>query len=180
MKSEVKIEVVLGDRSSPKQDDLMPVAVVLDRLRSAYNTGNIFRLAEATRVSRIFACGYTPAPPHEKLRKTARGCDELVECETYESAFEAILYLKSCGFTIYGVDTVVGAVDYRETEFQFPAAFVMGNEALGISKEALEQCDAFVSLPAFGCKNSINVGNCCAVVLFEALHQWKNRKKGSG
>ena len=39
------------------------------------------------------------------------------------------------------------------------------------TEEALALCDGYVSLPALGCKNSINVGNAGAVVLFEALRQ---------
>ena len=49
------------------------ITIVLDRLRSAHNTGNIFRIAEAIGAAEIIACGYTPAPPHPKLAKTAMG-----------------------------------------------------------------------------------------------------------
>ena len=50
----------------------MKLCLILDRLRSAHNTGNIFRIAEALGAE-IVACGYTPAPPHPKLAKTAMG-----------------------------------------------------------------------------------------------------------
>ena len=54
----------------------LPVRLVLDRLRSAHNVGNIFRLADAVGAEGIVTCGYTAAPPHPKLAKTARGCSE--------------------------------------------------------------------------------------------------------
>ena len=54
------------------------IILVLDRLRSAHNTGNIFRIAEAIGAREIIACGYTPAPPHPKLARTAMGADRLV------------------------------------------------------------------------------------------------------
>ena len=50
---------------------------------------------------------------------------------------------------------------------------MFGNEALGIAADALAQCDAVACLPALGVKNSINVGNCAAVVLYEAWRQWR-------
>ncbi len=161
-----------GDAATPRLQEPIPLVLILDRLRSAYNTGNIFRLAEATRVEKILACGYTPAPPHEKLAKTARGCELSVPCEVFPDAAAAILSLKKQGYNIYGVETAATAEYYWRTELKFPAALVLGNEALGISEEALALCDHFISLPALGSKNSINVGNCAAVVLFEALRQW--------
>ncbi|NLE56350.1 MAG: RNA methyltransferase, partial [Lentisphaerae bacterium] len=155
----------------PACAESMPVVVVLDRLRSAYNVGNIFRVAEATRVAKIVACGYTAAPPHPKLAKTARGCDEVVPCAVADNAATAIRALKADGYTVYAVETAQDAQMYWDCQLAFPAAIVLGNEALGIDPEALALCDAVIALPARGQKNSINVGNCAAVVLFECLRQ---------
>ena len=167
--------VRLGDRENVEQPDWMPVMLILDNLRSAYNVGNLFRAAEATRAMGIVTCGYTATPPHIKLQKTARGCDETVPCEHFEQTTDAITAMKARGFTVYGVDTVEDAAMYWDAEFQFPCAFVMGNEALGISGEALKLCDGFVKLPAIGMKNSINVGNCGAVILFECVRRYWHR-----
>ncbi|MBP5638190.1 MAG: RNA methyltransferase [Victivallales bacterium] len=167
------MQVRQGDRNVPLEQGKLPVALVLDRLRSAYNVGNLFRVSEATRAEKIIACGYTAAPPHPKLEKTARGCDSIVPCEVVETGEEAVRKLKAQGYTVYAVETVEGASMYYETEFKFPCALVLGNEALGISEEALALCDGAVALPALGLKNSINVGNAGAVVLFEALRQYR-------
>lgn len=154
----------------------MPVTVVLDCLRSAYNTGNIYRVSEALRVEGIVACGYTPAPPHLKLAKTARGCDELIATTHCATSQEAVMRLKRAGVTVYAVETAVGAVSIWELDVTFPAAFVFGNEALGVAPEALALCDAAVVLPRFGCKNSVNVGNAAAVALYEAARQWNEQQ----
>lgn len=167
-----QVEMRLGDTEQPRGSTL-PLVVVLDTLRSAYNTGNIFRLADAVNARAIYACGYTPYPPHDKLAKTAMGCDETVACVHFDSAEEALKSLKADGYTVYAVDTVVGAKCYWDAELQFPAALVLGNEALGISSQALALCDGYIQLPACGRKNSINVGNCAGVVLFEALRQFR-------
>ncbi len=161
----------LGDQSTPRDATRLPVVIVLDRLRSAYNTGNIFRLADAVQAEGIYACGYTPFPPHDRLAKTAMGCDQTVPCRHFDETTQALESLRAQGYTLYAVDTVVGAKCFRECDFHFPCAFVFGNEALGISSEALALCDDYVQLPANGLKNSINVGNCSAVILFEALRQ---------
>lgn len=166
------VHVARGDRPVPLLARSLPAVIVLDRLRSAFNTGNIFRLAEAVRAERIVACGYTPVPPHPKLAKTARGCDAVVPCSHAPNAAVAVTTLRNDGYTVYGVETATAAHSVWEARFHFPAVFLFGNEALGVSADALNQCDGLVALPCLGQKNSINVANCAAVVLYAALAQW--------
>lgn len=170
--SAVSLHVLRGDRVPAAPPPPLPVVLVLDRLRSAFNVGNIFRLAEATGAAGIVACGYTPTPPHPKLARTARGCDTLVPCRACADAVTAVRDLRQQGYAVYAVETVAGARPVWEVAFRFPAAFVLGNEALGIDGAALAACGDAVALPCRGHKNSVNVGNCAAVVLYEALHQW--------
>ena len=60
----------------------------------------------------------------------------------------------------------VFAWDY---DYRFPMALVLGNEALGIAPETLEMCDGIVELPMFGRKESINVGNAAAAILYAVV-----------
>ena len=167
-----RVTVRAGDRSTPLLEPCLPVVLFLERLRSAFNVGNIFRLAEATRVEAIVTCGYTASPPHPKLAKTARGSDQRVRSEHVDTATDAVRAYRGRGYRVYGVETVEGATPIWDVLFSFPAGFVLGNEALGIADDTLALCDEFVELPCLGAKNSINVGNCAAVVLYAALGQW--------
>ena len=148
-----------------------PIALILDNLRSAYNVGNIFRLAEVCRVKQVITCGYTATPPHTKLKKTARGCDELVPCSHFSTSMEAVDALKKNGFQIVGLETFKNAAYIWDISFTFPVALVFGNEALGISQQTLSMCDVFAQLPRFGAKNSLNVSNCVAVATYTAVQQ---------
>lgn len=145
----------------------MQLTIILDRLRSAHNTGNIFRLAEAVGAD-IVACGYTPFPPHPKLAKTAMGCDEMVKCRHFDNAAEAIKALKEedPDVEILALDVLPGAVEAWKREYSGHIAIVAGNEALGITAEAVDLCDGAIKLPMFGRKASINVGNAVAAALF--------------
>lgn len=153
----------------PKAD----LAIVLDRLRSAHNVGNIFRLAEAVGAKEILCCGCTPCPPHPKLAKTAMGTDATVPSRSFPDALAAIRALRKeiPEITVLAVEAVEGAPDALGFRYPFPLALVFGNEALGISQEALAEADGVVALPMFGKKASINVGNCAAVVLYSAVHE---------
>ena len=144
--------------------------IILDRLRSAHNTGNIFRIAEAVGASEIIACGYTPAPPHPKLEKTAMGTDKLVPCRVFPDAAEAIKTLKQEGYKMILAAEPGAEEDFAWTRnYEFPLGVIFGNEALGVSQQALELADGRVSLPMAGSKASINVGNAAAAIAYAVI-----------
>ncbi len=152
------------------------ITIVLDRLRSAHNTGNIFRLADALNAKEIIACGYTPYPPHPKLAKTAMGTDNYVPCRHFNSSFEAVNSLKEEGIKmVLAVETLEDAKSAWEMNYEYPLALVFGNEALGISEDTIKICDGAVNLPMFGKKESINVGNCAAVVLYSTVAHYEKK-----
>ncbi len=156
----------------------MKLCLILDRLRSAHNTGNIFRIAEALGAE-IVACGYTPAPPHPKLAKTAMGTDLTVPCRTMPDAVSAIRMLRNEGYRmILAAEPGPESVFAWEKNYEFPLAVVFGNEALGVSPEALAEVDGLIGLPMLGRKASINVGNAAAAILYAvvAVTQYGVRK----
>lgn len=151
-----------------------PLVLVLDRLRSAYNTGNIFRIAEALGAG-IAACGYTPCPPHPKLEKTAMGTDKSVVCIHFETSLEAVEYFHAAGYTVLAAEP--GGVEAWDVDVSYPLAVVFGNEALGVAPETVAAADGIVSLPMSGDKASINVGNAAAAIMY-ALDAVKRGKIG--
>ncbi len=152
-----------------------PITLVLDRLRSAHNTGNIFRIAEAIGAKEIITCGYTPSPGHPKLAKTAMSTDEIVPCRQMPDSLTAVNMLRAEGIRqIVAVETTADSVFAWDLDYEFPLALVLGNEALGVDPETLAVCDAAVSLPMFGQKASINVGNCAAAVLYMIIAKYSN------
>ena len=160
------ITLRLGDSDEARQERTLPVWLVLDNLRSAYNVGNIFRVAEATRAAGIVTCGYTATPPHIKLQKTARGCDELVPCEHFDSTAEAVASLRGRGMKVYAVETVEESKLYWEAPIELPCALVLGNEAHGVSREMLEFADKRVRIEIQNIE-SLNVAIAGAIAMYE-------------
>ena len=148
-----------------------PIHVVLDNLRSAFNVGSIFRLADAARVAEVIPCGYTAYPPHHKLEQTSLGTTDSVPWRRFDNTVAALADLKAKGIHIVGVETAGKASPYHRFEYSFPVALVLGNEALGVSEAALKLCDAVIEIPVFGYKNSINVATASAIVLYDVLRQ---------
>jgi len=173
-------DLIIRNRDGYNSNDSQnPITLVLDRLRSAFNVGNIFRIAEVCAAEQVITCGYTATPPHPKITKTAVGTDEIIPSTHFETSLEAVRSLRKNGYQIIGIETVEGAPDIWNVEMNFPVAFVFGNEALGIQRETLESCDVIAQLPAFGWKNSLNVANCAAVVVYEAIQQLQKSNKTS-
>ncbi len=148
-----------------------PIHIVLDNLRSAFNVGSIFRLADAARAAEVIPCGYTAFPPHHKLEQTSLGTTDSVPWRRFDTTTAALADLKAGGTHLVAVETSRHATPFHRFEYQFPLALVFGNEALGVSREALEQCEAVVEIPVFGYKNSINVATAVGIVLYDVLRK---------
>ena len=146
-----------------------PLVIVLDRLRSAHNVGNIFRLAEALGAE-IIGCGATPMPPHPTLERTAMGTDKSVPFRTVPEVADAIRMLRQEGCAmILAAEPGGGESSLAwNREYKYPLAVIFGNEALGVHPEALKMVDGLVSLPMNGAKASINVSNAASAIMFAA------------
>lgn len=143
-----------------------PLIIVLDRLRSAHNVGNIFRLAEALGAE-IIGCGSTPLPPNPKVIRTAMGTDTTVPFRSVPEAADAIRLLRREGVVqILAAEPGEGDCEAWKRDYNFPLAVIFGNEALGVHPEAVKMSDGFISLPMLGSKASINVSNAAAAILY--------------
>ncbi len=148
-----------------------PITLILDNLRSAFNVGSIVRTADCTRVEKIYFCGITAHPPHKKLDKTSLGAMPYVPWEYRKHVTEAISELKEKGIPVIGLELTSRSQLIWDTEFPLPLGLILGNEALGVSQEALSLADDIVEIPMLGFKNSINVSVASGIVLYEIQRQ---------
>src|ERR1700750_3108719 len=81
-----------------KRSEKLPIIVVLENIRSAYNVGSVFRTADAFLLQAIYICGYTAHPPHKEIKKTALGAEDTVEWKYFKKMDEAIDELKANGY----------------------------------------------------------------------------------
>jgi len=152
----------------------IPVVVVLDDVRSLHNIGSVFRTCDAFAVEKIILCGITAQPPHREMEKTALGATESVKWEYVETCLEAVELLKADGVKVIGVEQVDGATQLDKVEIgSNRVALVFGNEVKGVSQEVLMSCDAFIEIPQFGTKHSLNISVSVGVVLWEFAKKLK-------
>lgn len=152
----------------------LPVTVILENLRSAFNVGSIIRTADCALIEKVIFTGITACPPHAKLEKTSLGALPYVPWSYSPTVLEAVQQEKQEGKHIVALELTNQSKCIREYTFPLPAALVMGNEALGVSKEVLAMADDIVEIPMFGFKNSINVAVAFGIVAYEIQRQQWN------
>lgn len=162
-------------RSTDREEALeqvLPLVLVVDNLRSAFNVGSIFRISECFGVSHLYLCGYTATPEQDKLKKASMGTDSLQSWSWEAHSKDVLTKLKADGYRIYALETSEQAKNIQE--FTFPkeaTALVFGNERFGIENNLMELCDGVLEIPCQGRKNSLNV----AVSLGIACYEWRSQ-----
>lgn len=155
--------------TSPEPPEALVVA--LDRVRSVYNVGAFFRTGDATGVDKLYLCGYTAAPPHRGIAKTALGAEQHLGWEHRDDVTDLLHDLRGRGYQIAAVETAEPSVDIHAWTPRYPLCLVFGNEVDGIQPAALELADVRVRLPMLGVKDSLNVAVAGGAVLYELLRQ---------
>ena len=82
----------------------LPVAVLLDNVRSLYNVGAFFRTADSAAVERLILTGITGHPPHKSLEKTALGAHETVAWEHHPDPLPVLDGLRKNHYEIAAVE----------------------------------------------------------------------------
>jgi len=154
-----------------KQSEKIPVVVVLENIRSAYNVGSVLRTADAFLIQAVYTTGYTPHPPHKQIDKTALGAHESVHCRHFTDAGQAIAELKADGFTVMAAEQTEKSVllnEFDKTAVE-KVAIVFGNEVTGVEQSTILLCDGCIEIPQLGMKHSLNIATAAGVVLWELV-----------
>ena len=155
----------------------LPVAVVLDNVRSMHNIGSVFRTADGFAVEQICLCGITAQPPHREIEKTALGATQSVNWVYYTEPLAAIEQLRKEGYQIVAVEQAEQSTMLNDF---IPAAdgkyaLVFGNEVNGVSDGVMKNIDACIEIPQFGTKHSFNIVVSAGIVLWDLFVKMAER-----
>lgn len=154
-----------------KQSEKVPVIVVLENIRSAYNVGSIFRTADAFLAEAVYIIGYSAKPPHKEIKKTALGAEESVRWKHFNTAEEAIEQLRNENYKVYAIEQAEGSYDLQAVNFgpKEKIAVVFGNEVKGVEQSTIHLCEGCIEIPQLGMKHSLNIATAVGVVLWELV-----------
>ncbi len=141
--------------------------LILDTIREPGNVGAMLRTAAAAGVQLAILSTGCVDPYNPKVIRAAMGAHfrlAIVEASWTEiSAFCRDL-------TVYAA-SAAALHAYTETDWLTDWALILGNEAHGLSREALRLAQHAVSIPMAAATESLNVASAAAVFLFEAQRQ---------
>lgn len=166
------------DRDSVEQfkaKEKLPVAVVLDNVRSLNNIGSIFRTSDAFLVGKIVLCGITATPPSPEIHKTALGAEDSVDWEYYAETTDAVEALKREGYTVCCLEQVKGSVPLQrfKADCMKSYAIVAGHEVNGVAQKVVDMADACIEIPQEGTKHSLNVAVSTGLAIWEMYRQYR-------
>lgn len=154
-----------------KASDKIPIIIVLENIRSAYNVGSVFRTSDAFLVEAIYIIGYSAKPPHKEIKKTALGAEETVDWKYFKTTAEAIDELRARGFNVYAAEQAEGSYKLNAIGFEpnEKIAVVLGNEVTGVEQSTIALCDGCLEIPQLGMKHSLNIATAAGVILWELV-----------
>ncbi|MCX6762994.1 MAG: RNA methyltransferase [Candidatus Moranbacteria bacterium] len=154
-----------------RKNDLV---VVCHNIRSAFNIGSVFRTADGAGVSKVYLTGYTPAPPHPGIAKTALGAEKIVAWEKFARVDTAIERLKKENFGIIALEQSKKSVSLDSFKSKENVALILGNEVWGLHCSLLEKCDKIIEIPMRGEKESLNVSVAFGIAAYSILSKSQN------
>jgi tRNA G18 (ribose-2'-O)-methylase SpoU len=145
------------------------LVLVLPNIRSRFNVGSIFRTADAGGVSKIYLCGITPTPPHEKISKVALGAENSVPWAYSRQTGRLLKKLQAEGYHLVALEQSPRSIPYTQYRPTGKIALLLGNEVTGLPTRWLEPCDTVIDIPMRGHKESLNVSVAAGIAIFHIL-----------
>ena len=131
--------------------------IICHNSRSALNVCSIFRTADGLGVEKIYLTGYTPAPTHPGISKTALGAENFVDWKKISKISNVLENLKKEEYQIVALERSEKSVSLGSFKPKEKVALILGNEVRGLNGTTLDKCDKIVEIPMRGRKESLNV-----------------------
>jgi tRNA (guanosine-2'-O-)-methyltransferase len=164
-----KIEHVLAGRT-------LDVVAVLENIYDRGNISAIMRSAEAFGFSKMRGIE-SKTQKFKAANRVTKGADKWIDWQSFGSAQEGITDLRSQGYSIWATSLTSQSVDIADVPFASKVAFILGNEADGVSPEALDLCDGNFLVPMVGFSQSFNISVAASVIFY---HAWRTRTETLG
>lgn len=154
------------------------ITVILENIHNSHNVGAVLRTCDSIGVTEIYLLNSdNPAKMKNfKLgKRTTSGARKWVDVFVYTDVDKCIQTVRRKYNFIIGTHMGSQAKSLYEMDLTRSVALVFGNEADGITPELCEKLDANMIIPQVGMVRSLNISVACAVSLYEAFRQRKEK-----
>lgn len=144
--------------------------LLLEDIRDPGNLGTMIRTAEGAGMTGIIFGDSTVDIYNPKVIRATMGSIYRVPFYQAEDFYETLSRIKQEGITIYAAH--LSGISYdTEGSFQGRCAFLIGNEANGLSERASKEADKRIKIPMAGKVESLNAAVAAAILMYEAARQ---------
>lgn len=146
----------------------LPVAVMLDNVRSMYNVGAVFRTCDAFLVGEVILAGITGRPPHPEITKTALGAEESVGWRHVSDSLEEVKRMKDDGWQVIVLEQTHESIPLQSFTPSPDGKYLLvaGNEVNGVDQRIVDLADTVVEIEQHGIKHSLNVSVSAGIALW--------------
>jgi TrmH family RNA methyltransferase len=144
--------------------------LLLEDIRDPGNMGTMIRTAEGAGITGIISSSSSVDIFNPKVIRATMGSIYRMPYYQAEDFYETLQLIKKQGITIYAAH-LQGAPYDTEGGFCKSCAFLIGNEANGLSDKASELADTRIKIPMQGKVESLNAAVAAAILMYEAARQ---------
>ncbi|APD06670.1 hypothetical protein UJ101_01144 [Flavobacteriaceae bacterium UJ101] len=132
------------------------IILFIEPISSPENIGGIFRIAEAMGVQKIYWKNVLLDLSNKKITKISRNTNQKILYQNVTD-YSILNELQKQGFQISALELTTHAQNIHHSTFPNKLVLIIGNEAHGVSKEALALCDSTYFIPMYGENSSMNL-----------------------
>lgn len=152
------------------QRTAFPYAVGMENLLGDFNLSCVIRSANALGAKEVFYIGNK----HYDRRGTV-GTHHYTNV-VHIKKHEQLLQLKE-KYEIVGVEnTISGAISLDSVEYNKPVLFLLGEEGIGLTQEAINICDRFVYIQQYGSVRSLNAAVAGSIIMNDFVTKYISKK----
>ncbi len=144
--------------------------IITEELNDPGNLGTIIRTADACGADGVFLSKGSVDLYNSKVLRSTMGSVFHVPIITDIDIKQCVEMFKQNRITLYAAH-LKGVKTPYECDLKQTAAFVIGNEARGLSEETAKMCDTLIKIPMPGKAESLNASVAAAVLMYEAVRQ---------
>jgi len=147
-----------------------PLLLLLEEMQDPGNLGTALRLADAAGATGVLLSPGCADVYNPKALRAAAGSILRVPFASGVPMGEAVPMLRARGVSVYAAMPGANALPYA-FDLTKPSAFLIGNEARGLSPETSAIASAQIALPMPGGAESLNAAMACGILMYEAVRQ---------
>lgn len=164
------MSIVMNTPTGNDKNKKQMLFMVLENIQDPGNLGTIFRAGEAAGVDGIIMSRQTVDIYNPKTIRSTMGSVYRVPFLYTDDLCGVVRMMKEREINVYAAHLHAEQY-YDEFDYRRSCAFLIGNEANGLSQEAAECAGAYLKIPMKGKVESLNAAVASSILLYEAYRQ---------